>query len=608
MGLRFRKIALCVVISCLLFGGTSEVRVAHAAQDFDIQRMIQEAPGFSLYGNASGIVWLKDHQYALLADGSMESTVTWVILARSSIDPRWLNWAIPVPEGGNVDVIAADIYDPGTGLKELEADTSFLEVGENKICQVQFPVRDEMILALSYKVLSPGKVGVDGYIKTGLDLPQWEQRISVDVPSGANLAWISSEGIEPSVEKVGGRDQYKWLVVNHPTWSGRSLLSSFEPFIAFSLQQGRDSFYRLLKAMEGVSTPNAPEAVSTSAKNANKVKAGNEIIRYVKNIPSFPVSVPAQALRSSIPAEGPWSDWEKTIVLSRWLPLAGWQTRIKWVTATEIAGDTPVTKGLLLKPVIEASYPGAGVFFFDLQQGISLGETPPALWGNRVYGLVDQEIKTDVIQGGGAADHRLSLRWNMTLNESGVLSGKVSFFVRNGWTGLFFGGDIPDGPKAADVLSACTGVPFDGKKAEIRQLKYGYEISFPIEILGAITGATGQQMLVKLPSFFPMCLKEIGGVRPPYSLRFPFAVEMEYDLRIPSTMDVVMLPGTASRDMGKVKYYEKIDYRQRKNLISGSAKVVVSVDRIDESIASALNESVRRFADFNAKTLPLRAK
>ena len=120
------------------------------------------------------------------------------------------------------------------------------------------------------------------------------------------------------------------------------------------------------------------------SKNANHMKAGNEIIQYVKNQPSFADFVADNLLRTVIPEKGAWSDWEKTIILARWLPLAGWQVNLKWVTAADIAKDTPVTRGFLLKPILEASIPGSGTLYFDIRQGLSLGNTLP-LYGAAGY-------------------------------------------------------------------------------------------------------------------------------------------------------------------------------------------------------------------------------
>jgi len=77
------------------------------------------------------------------------------------------------------------------------------------------------------------------------------------------------------------------------------------------------------------------------------------------------------------------------------------------------------------------------------------------------------------------------------LKESGFLVGKLSFFVRNGWTGLFFSGKTPTLEEAASVLSSCTGLQLDSSKGEIKQLKYGFEIRFRVRMLGAITGSEG---------------------------------------------------------------------------------------------------------------------
>ncbi|MDD3768790.1 MAG: hypothetical protein PHO50_08245, partial [Aminobacterium colombiense] len=92
MGRNILKIALNVAILAIL-AGTVLLSPAMAASDIDIQRLVQEAPDFSLYEKAQGIVWLKDHHYTLLADGSMETDICWVVLVRDTIDPSWQDWS-----------------------------------------------------------------------------------------------------------------------------------------------------------------------------------------------------------------------------------------------------------------------------------------------------------------------------------------------------------------------------------------------------------------------------------------------------------------------------------------------------------------------------------
>ena len=54
---------------------------AHAeqAEETTIERMIQEAPDFSAFPKADGIVWLKDLRYSMAADGSMTRMSRFVI-------------------------------------------------------------------------------------------------------------------------------------------------------------------------------------------------------------------------------------------------------------------------------------------------------------------------------------------------------------------------------------------------------------------------------------------------------------------------------------------------------------------------------------------------
>ena len=72
--------------------------------EYDLARMRQVNPDFSTYPDARGIVWLKRVSCGPAPDGGMERTHLWVLLGRSGLDKRWLDWDIPNPPGGTARI------------------------------------------------------------------------------------------------------------------------------------------------------------------------------------------------------------------------------------------------------------------------------------------------------------------------------------------------------------------------------------------------------------------------------------------------------------------------------------------------------------------------
>ena len=64
--------------------------------EYDLARMRQVNPDFSTYPDARGIVWLKRVSCGPAPDGGMERTHLWVLLGRSGLEERWLNWDIQI--------------------------------------------------------------------------------------------------------------------------------------------------------------------------------------------------------------------------------------------------------------------------------------------------------------------------------------------------------------------------------------------------------------------------------------------------------------------------------------------------------------------------------
>jgi hypothetical protein len=571
--------------------------------------MIQECPSFVDYPGSSGVIWLRDLRYSLGADGAMTRNSTYVILARRGIDDSWTRWIFPVPEdGGSVDVLSAALYDPGSGRIIAPVLPRKSDAGGVSSVEVLFPdIQEEFIITLSIREVFPRRLSVDDFLWVNETLPTWELMVTADIPGGSELA-VASKGVaEPRRETIGAVERYFWHDVNSSRWTARTLRGDARSYIAFSTRKGSEPLARMLLAYENTLVPPPPLSLSSVLKQQNKLRAGNALIAWMNAAPAFRGNFPASFVRSTIPEDGPWSSWEKVLLLSRWIRNAGWESTVHWLTAHALDDSMPATLGSILRPVLELNLPGISPFFLDLEQRQTAGETPPSLWGKHIYTSSGNRLAGRIVGGSSAAEHRLSVTWNLDLDSGGGASGKVDVFVRNGWSAFFFPGGTPN-PETIRIL-AREFFPFmsftDGSEV-LKPIKYGWQITFPVSLQNSIV--SGGAMLFPFPGSAPAWLSELGRWSGAYRMYFPFVIEQSFTLKLPPRTDIVMMPDPVTRNMDKVRYEESIYHNRRRNTLTAGSKIVLSTDAIHDATGSGLAEAVQRWMSWSAKTLPLRTR
>ncbi len=579
-----------------------------ASPALNIPRMIQECPHFSDHPGSDGVIWLKDSEYSLGADGSMTRKTTLVILARRGIEDRWTRWSIPVPDGGAAEVLSASLYDPGSGRILSPVLPRKGETDGITFTEVLFPdLQDEYIIALSMREVFPKRFAVEDFLWVNEALPVWEQKVTVNVPAGMELAVASEGSGEPRREKVSFGERVVWDMVNRAAWSGRTLRGGDRSFLSFSTRKGTEPLARYLGSLENTLVPQPPEAVQSLLGQTNKLKAGQGLIDWMNRAPAFPRGFPSFFVRPNIPAQGPWTDWEKVLIMNRWIRKAGWESSLHWLSAHPFDASSPAPEAAVIRPVVELNVSGISPFFCDLGQGSSPGETPPSLWGKHLYTASGSGLKGRIVSGSTAAEHRLSVEWVLNLDANGVASGTADVLVRNGWVGFFFPGGTPnDGSIARLAAELFPGMRFPEGSASFAPIKYGWKVTLPAEPRQSIV--SGGAMLVSFPGAAPSWLAELGRSSGEYRVRFPFVVEQNFTLKLPPKADVVMLPSSVNRALDRVKYEESVYHNKRRNTLSAGAKIVLSTDTVSDSAGRALAESVQRWMAYSSKTLPLRIK
>ncbi len=601
-----RGVILSAVVAFVVFHGSPGV--CREPVQLDIPRLIQESPGFLDHPGSAGIFWLRDVRYSLGSDGSMERLTTRVILARRGIEDRWTRWEIPVPENGRVEVLNAGLYDPGSG--RLLAPVLPRETVRDGIpvVDVLFPdLQEEFIMAFSLREAFPKTFFMDDFLWMHHPLPQWEQRVTVDVPRDLPFV-VGSSGVgQFKREKVGDADRYTWVSVNTPAWTDRTLLSGSRGYIAFSMRKGQESLARRLSDIERVSVPEVPKGVKTLLSRGDRNQQVSALMKWLQAAPSLGGGMIPTRVRNPIPSEGPWTLWEKAILLNSWVRAAGWQSRLAWVAAYPFDDEAPATFEAILRPVTELSAKGTDALYADLLQGSFTGENSFSLAGWPLYALDGMRLKALKVSPGSADDNRLSVGWTLGLDETGALSGTVNVYVRKGWSALFFPKNETDEglvrQLAADLFPFLTYAP---GIATVKPIKYGWQVSFPVTLRQSIVD--GGAMLVPYPATYPSWLMELARQTEEYATRFPFVAEQEFIIKLPPRTYVVLFPSKLERTLRKVRYQESVTYNKTRHMITGRSQIVLSTGDITSDVAIGLAEAVHRWMAFGTKNLPLRSR
>ena len=604
--IRFRMAAALLAGIILLFAADSPAPGAPSSSD--ILRMIQESPHFSDHGDADGVVWLRESEYTLKADGSMVRLTDLVVLARKDIGEEWTRWSFPIPEGGAAKVLSASLYDPGSGrlLSPVLPRT-----GEHEgalFTEALFPdLQEEFIIALSVEEILPKMFAVEDFLWVNETLPLWEQKVTVNVPAGMEL-FVESRGAgEPRRARTADGEQYVWNIVNSSAWTGRTLKSDDRGYISFSTRRGAEPLARKLSALEGMLVPEPPGAVKRILSQSSPLKAGQGAIDWITRAPSLPEHFPSNFVRNNIPSEGPWSDWEKTLLLYRWIRSAGWESRLHWLTAHPFGEELPAPAGAVVRPVLELSAPGVSTFFCDPGRAGSPNETPPSLWGKHIVTLSGTSLAGRTVSGSTASEHRLSIEWSLALDKGGLADSGLDVYVRSGWVNFFFPSGKPDDESVRRMVSELfPRIRFNREEQSHTPIKYGWKISLRAEPRQSIV--SGGAMLVPLPGATPSWIEELSRPQEGYSLKFPFVIEQNFALKMPPRSEVVMPPQTAARDLERVKYSESAYHNKRRNTLTTGTKIIVSTDRAADLVSRGLAEAARRWMDYASKTIPLRVK
>lgn len=603
---RERVLALVLLFTLLGVGGVWGASASEDPLGPEVRRLAREVPPES--GTASGLVWQRWAEYELRADGALARRSRWIVELAAGTSEAWRLWEIPVPVGGSAELLACGLYDARTGrfLAPLSAESG--DVGGLVALRMRVPRHENAVVALEYLQIFPRRMNVDDVVWLGMDLPQWEQVITVRTPKGSPLFWKGVDAPEPEISDEGPQDTYVWRMVNRPAWSGLGLLAQGRPVLTFSLRKGA---YEALNPLEylgsSLGLPEPGGAFARALRSGNRTAAGEKLLALM-NVPSTLLEgAPWDAVRApdAIPSEGPWTSWERVLLLHRWLPRAGWHTTLWWLPVLDLGDDAPATSRTWLRPVLEVKAPGGGAFFWDVGQNVARGEMPSTLWGATLFrreGARAERRET----GGGALDaHRFSVEWTLSLDQEGVARGSLDVTLRGGWVGLFAPQGVPDAAAVLERLQWPVALRPALGKAERSTYDYGYRFSFPVTVPLGIPGSG--RVLVRFPGVDIPWTADLRNAPTPVILRFPFVLEQRFSLALPPGYHALDLPKGGERGK-RVVLKETVRYREKYHEVVGESRILVKGVRLGEADASELESALATLARWSEHRIPLLQK
>jgi hypothetical protein len=609
----FRLILLCLILLCPVSvsppASAAEPEHPYFTVD-DINSMIQMNPDFSTYPGADGVIWLKQVECTFAPGGGVERRSLWVLLGRKGLASRWLNWNVPVPRGGEAEILEAAVYSPGEGRKIADALRGSPQGTTRTAAFTGLP--DEFILVVAYRELFPDRLSIEDLVWLSEPLPVWEGVVRVTVPDGHLFYYTSNAGTEPKQWKDGDAAFYEWQVINRAADARFSLRENSREYVAFAMREGAEAAPRLIKNLEAASAvPAAPDSVRRMLGGAGARNIGN-FLRWMYEQPE--VVLPDGASRE-LPAEAPWSTREKLLLASRWLADAGANAWLFWRLAYPPAAKEPFCEAVAVSPVLAVADPKAprNVTYCDMVYPPRLGEDSASLWGHAVYGVTsDGKLEERRIPAAGASANRLSALFDLRLDDDGVLSGTVKITARRAWKALLFPPRAAgDAAEPASVLHAALLREFFPQTlrysdVQLKETDREGELLVTLSGIQGLRDTGGRGVLVSVPPLLPRCFNTLGGPFP-YTLNFPFIAEARINLALPSNTENVTLPAASEGGAEKVKYSMSYKLGKRKTL-TAEVRLSVGATAVTESAAPALGTALASWQAFMTRNLPVRLK
>lgn len=607
---RNKVFALFAAILMIPFAATTGFAVWDSSEE--IRRLNREAPSIDSFKGAEGLVWLENNNYKMLIDGSMEKLHYTVVMLGETIPESLTDIRIPVPGGGLAEIIDASWYNPMTVMKEgsLRVEEETLPGGA-VVKRISTPnTAAGRVVVIAVREVYAKKYSVDGVVAMAGSLPCWEQNLTVEVSEGEELVWTGREVNEPQISKDGLTVKYKWTVMNQQPWYGEALIEYKRPFVAFGSKKGVNQAIAMADAYAKViKVPPLP----AFAKSGDKVKNGVRLMSWLAEPARTLQGYPNGWIRQNeqIPDNGPWTLWEQTLILNRWLEIMGWNSEVWWQTTSDLSEDIPAAKDLFIAPVLSVAADSSAKkkTYYQAGQASEFGVASPGITGSTLYRVNNKEdVERKIVSPGSVSNHRLSMFWKLSLNEDGVAEGTLEVMVSGGWAELFSGSRPPEKRNLGEFLLRRINFAMPGMELttkEVEQDSNGYKMELAVKCVPGIIH--GNNLLLRLPGGVPHQLGEMIGRESDYTFHFPFIIDQKVRMGMPCGYRIVQPPAIVSNGQGsKAVLKQSVIHWPKKAELLADSTWTVKTRTVDTGLALLLKEQLAACLRWPALNLPFR--
>lgn len=574
----------------------------------EVRRLNKEAPSIDGFSGAKALIWLKDNEFKMLNDGSMENNRRTIIMMGENIPDSWKKIKLPVPSDGTLEIVEASWYNPMTGLKEgnlIITNEELAGGGKGRVIQTPSQAVGRAVV-LNIRETSGKRYGVDNTIDMAGALPIWEQNVSVEMPEGRELYWLARDIKDPRITKTKGTQIYSWKVMNQSAWAGKGFVVYKRPVLSFSSRKGINQSLKEMKE-QADSVPLLPFPISISS---NTEKAGKSLMEWMQKPERTLVDYPEDFVRPAeqLPSTGPWTAWEQTLILNKWLTKVGWDTSVWWQSETELDKDSPASSTTWSAPVLNITTTKGKKEPYQAGQTSDFGITAPSIAGTTLYTHNDKAYIKEKVSSGNPSEHKLELLWLLTMDEYGIAEGTLNFTATGGWTGLFSSGNMPDKNNLSEFLADRINFAIPGMQLtpiDVVPTKTGYTLKFEVKCPAGILHANN--LLLRLPGGIPVRVGEMIGENTEYTFRFPFVMVQKVRMDMPKGYHLVQQP-TMKNIGGKSKAVltESIVHWPKKAQLIADSKWTVKTTTVDAALATILKEELAACLRWPMLDLPFR--
>lgn len=578
----------------------------------EVRRLNREAPSLDGFEGAEGLVWLENTDYKVRLDGSMEKASYLVVIIGETVPETLADIRIPIPQDGSADIIDASWYNPMTSVKEgsLPVETENLPGGAS-VLRISVPgAAAGRAVVLAVREIHPKKYGSDGCVAMAGPLPRWEQNLTVEVDEGMELAWIARDAGEPRMSKGGSVVGYKWTVMNQQAWHGEGFVEYKRPFVAFGTKKGKNNAVSVVAELaSSIKAPPLPSFAGTG----DKAKTGARLMSWIAEPARTLRGYPRSWVRTNaqIPDEGPWTPWEQTLILNKWLSAIGWNTEVWWQAAAELGDDSPAALDLFTAPVLRLTADSVSNkrSYYQAGQAADFGATAPSVTAAALYRLNQKgEAEKKTVGPGAASDHRLTMLWKLRLGEDGVAGGALEVTVTGGWTELFSEGQLPEEKALSAFLTRRINFAMPGLELtpkEVKRSGTGYKMEFGVKCAPGIVH--GGNLLLRLPGGVPQRLGEMIGREDEYTFCFPFIIDQKVRMKMPRGYKMVQPPAIVDRGAGsKASLKQSITHWPKKAELLADSTWIVKTRTVDVGLSILLKEELAASLRWPVLNLPFR--